>query len=91
MTLDGDANQDSDATDEEQYFDFDNILPFLEEDDGNPDLDGAFHCYEDEAGYHNEGEVHPSVQVSEPQVHDPALLRPETPSHQRSGRITTPR
>ncbi len=90
---DSDVNQDnSDATDQEQYFDFDDILPFLKEDDNdNPDLNGAFRRYKDEAGYHDEGEVHPPVQVPEPQVHDPALLRPETPPHQRHGWITTPR
>jgi hypothetical protein len=87
---DSDVNQDnSDSTSEDQYFDFDDILPFLEVDDN--DVDSAFRQYEEEAGYQDEGEVHSPVQVPEPQVHDPALLRPETPPHQRRGRITAPR
>ncbi len=31
------------------------------------------------------------MQVPEPQVHNPALLRPETTPHQRRGRVTAPR
>ncbi len=89
---DSDVNQDnSDSTSEDQYFDFEDIIPFLEEDDDEHDVDGAFRRYEEEAGYLDEGEIHSPVQVPEPQVHDPALLRPETPPHQRRGRITAPR
>jgi hypothetical protein len=89
---DSDVNLDnSDSTRGEQYFDFDDILPFLKEGDDGHDLDGAFRRYEEEARYHDEGEIRPPVQVPEPQVHDPALLRPETPPHQRRGQITAPR
>ena len=86
---DGDIDQaNSDSTSDHEYFDFDDILPHLEEDDN--DVDGAFRRYEEEAGYHDEGEIHSPVPVQEPQ-NDPALLGPETPPHQRRGRITTPR
>ncbi len=89
---DSDVNQDnSDSTSEGQYFDFEDIVPFLEEDDDEHDVDGAFRRYEEEAGYLDKGEIHSPVQVPEPQVHDPALLRPETPPHQRRGQITAPR
>jgi hypothetical protein len=88
-----DINQDnSDSSSDNQYFDFDDILPFLEDEDHDDcEVDGAFRRYEEEARYVDEGEVHPPVQVPEPQVHDPALLRPETPPHQRRGRVTVPR
>jgi hypothetical protein len=86
---DSDVSQaNSDSSNEHQYFGFDDILPYLEED--YHDVDGAFRRYEEEARYHDEGEVHPPVQVQEPQD-DPALFGPETPSHQRRGRIATPR
>jgi hypothetical protein len=88
---DSNVNQDnSDSTREEQYFDFDDFLPFLKEGDDGHDLESAFHRYEEETGYQNEGEIRPPVQVPEPQVHDPALLRPETLPHQRHGQITVP-
>jgi hypothetical protein len=69
-----DSNQDNvNPTDEHQDFDFDDILPFLEEDD-DYDLDGAFCHYEADAGFQVEGEVHSLVQLPVDQVHDPALL-----------------
>jgi hypothetical protein len=88
---DNNANQDNfDSTDEDQYFDFDDILPFLEEDENEYDLDSAFCRYKAEASYQDEGEVHPLVQVPEDQDHDPALLRPATLPHQCRGQITMP-
>jgi len=45
---DGDIDQaNSDSTSDNEYFDFDDILPHLEEDDN--DVDGAFRRYEEEA------------------------------------------
>ncbi len=68
----------------------DDTRAYIQNEEDDHDVDGAFRRYEEEAGYHDEGEIHSPVPVPEPQ-NDPTLLGPETPPHQRRGRITTPR
>ncbi len=79
---DDEANQnDINPADEHHDFDFNDILPFLEEDDPDYDLEGAICHYEADTGYQDEGEVRPPVPVS-PDPPDPPVLRRAPPPHQ---------
>ncbi len=87
-----DANEDNDGN---QYFDFDNLIPILEEDEGDYDLEAAFHRYEADADYRDEGERDPPV-PTQPQPagdqreEDQLPVLRLTPPFDQGRRVSTP-
>jgi hypothetical protein len=85
-----DADEDNDGN---QYFDFDDLLPILEEDYEEYDLEAAFRRYE--ADYRDEGERDPPVPVQPQPTGDqceegqPPVLR-HTPPFDQWRRVSMP-
>jgi len=85
---------DADQNDGNQ--DFDDLIPILEEDEEEYDLEAAFRRYEADADYRDEGEGDPPVPAQPRPAGDqreedqPPVLRLTPPFDQRS-RISTPR
>ena len=78
---------------EHQDFDFDDLIPILEDDEEEYDLEAAFRRYEADAEYRDEGEDDPPVPAQPPRQGEeiqPPVLR-LTPSADQRRRITTPR
>ena len=78
---------------EHQDFDFDDLIPILEDDEEEYDLEAAFRRYEADAEYRDEGEDDPPVPAPPPRQGEeiqPPVLR-LTPSADQRRRITTPR
>jgi hypothetical protein len=87
-----DANEDNDGN---QYFDFDDLIPILEEDEEDYDLEAAFRHYEANADYRDEGERDPPVPAQPQPAGDqreedqPPVLR-LTPPFDQWRRVSTP-
>jgi len=58
---DGDDNVNNDPAGERRDFDFDDLVPILEDDEDEYDLETDFHRFEADAGYLDEGEIEVSV------------------------------
>ncbi len=58
---DGIFDDDNEGDDGNQYFGFDDLIPILEEDKEEYDLEAAFRCYEANADYRDDGEDDPPV------------------------------
>jgi hypothetical protein len=58
---DGDDNVNNDPAGERRDFDFNDLVPILEDDEDEYDLETDFHRFEAEAGYLDEGEIEVSV------------------------------
>jgi len=88
-----DANEDNDG---QQFFDFDDLIPILEEDDEGDDLEAAFRRYEADADYRDEGEGDAQV-PAQPQPagdqreEDQAPVLRLTPPVDQRRRVSTPR
>ena len=88
-----DADKDNDGN---QHFDFENLIPILEEDDDEYDLEAAFRHYEADADYRDEGEGDPPV-PAQPQPagdqreEDQPPVQRLTPSLDQRRRVSTPR
>jgi hypothetical protein len=86
-----DANEDND---ENQYFDFNDLIPILEEDDKDYDLEAAFRHYEADTDYRDEGERDPPGPAQPQPAGDqckedqPPILRLTPPFDQRR-RVST--
>jgi hypothetical protein len=89
----GDGYFDDDDEDDEQGFHFEDLVPILEDDSDEYDLEAAYDRYEADAGYHDEGEASPQVPPQPPRQSEnnqPPVLRLMPQADQRR-RITTPR
>ncbi|MFN9942167.1 MAG: hypothetical protein ACK56I_22115, partial [bacterium] len=87
------SDEDNDnSADEQRDFDFDDLVPILEEEEDEYDLETAFRRFEADAGYQDEGEVATPVQARRQPgpIDSPPVLGFETPPHQRRSRISTP-
>ncbi len=93
---DGIFDDDNEGDDRNQYFGFDDLIPILEEDEEEYDLEAAFRRYEADADYRDEGEGDPPVPAQPQPTGDqreedqPPVLR-LTPSADQRCRVTTPR
>jgi hypothetical protein len=88
-----DSGEDNDNPANEQHdFNFDDLVPILEEDKEEYDLEAAFHHFEADAGYWDEGEVATPVQARQQPapIDSPPFFRFETPPHQRRSCISMP-
>ncbi len=89
----GDGYFDDDDEDDEQGFRFEDLIPILEDDSDDYDLEAASDRYEADAGYRDEGEAGPQVPPQPPRQgenNQPPVLR-LTPQADQRRRITTPR
>jgi hypothetical protein len=88
-----DADEDNDGN---QYFGFDDLIPILEEDEEEYELEAAFRRYEVDADYRDKGERDPPVPAQPQPAGDqreegqPPVLRLTPPFDQRR-RVSTPR
>jgi hypothetical protein len=91
---DGIFDDDNEGDDGNQYFGFDDLIPILEEDEEEYDLEAAFRRYEADADCRDDGEDDPLVPAQpqpagEPREKDqPPVLR-LTPSTDQRQRVTT--
>jgi len=92
----GDGIFDDFDDDGHQDFDFNDLIPILEEDEEEYDLEAAFRRYEADADYRDEGEGDPPVPAQPQPAGDqreedqPPVLR-LTPSLDQRRRVSTPR
>jgi hypothetical protein len=92
---DGIFDDDNEGDNRNQYFSFDDLIPILEEDEEEYDLEAAFRCYKADANYRDDGEDDPLVPAQPQPAGDqhekdqPPILR-LTPSTDQRRRVTMP-